>query len=90
MHVVGNDLHANCCGVLPSDVRNANRIEKMREIDAQLLGLFVTRGAISDVSGDDFHEFMENHVSALQQLCDAHPVPAEERVTKAMARYWWV
>lgn len=61
-HVIGNDLRANCCGVLPDDVRNANRIEKMREIDAQLLGLFVTRAAISDVSSDDLHEFMENHV----------------------------
>ena len=90
VHVVGNDLRVNCCGVLPSDVRNANRIEKMREIDAQLLGLFVTRAAISDVSGDDFHEFIENHVSALQRLCDAHPVPVEERVAKAMARYRWV
>lgn len=47
--VIGNDLQHNCCGVLPSDVVHANRAAKMREIDAQLCGLFVTRAAISDV-----------------------------------------
>ncbi|WP_424177145.1 hypothetical protein [Yoonia sp. TsM2_T14_4] len=86
-HVIHNDLRANCCGVLPDDVRNANRIEKMREIDAQLLGLFVTRAAISDVPSDDFHEFMDCHISALQRSCDAHPVPVNERLSKAAARY---
>lgn len=89
-HVIGNDLRANCCGVLPNNVQDANRIEKMREIDAQLLGLFVTRAAISDVISDDFHEFMENHVSALQRYCEAHPLPVDERIGKAAARYRWV
>jgi hypothetical protein len=56
--MIGNDLRANCCGVLPNDVRDANRTEKMREINRQLLGLFVTRAAISEVTGDDFHAFM--------------------------------
>jgi hypothetical protein len=89
-HVIGNDLLANCCGVLPSDVRDANRIEKMREIDAQLLGLFVTRAAISDVTSDEFDEFMESHVSALQRCSAAHPVALDERIGKAGARYRWV
>ena len=31
-NVIGNDLLTNCCGVLPNDVRDANRTEKMREI----------------------------------------------------------
>ena len=88
--VVSNDLLVNCCGVLPNDVRDANKTEKMREIDAQLLGLFVTRAAISDVASDDFCEFMENHISALQQYSDAHPVALDERIGKAGARYRWV
>jgi hypothetical protein len=88
--VIGNDLRANCCGVLPSDVRDANRAQKMREIDAQLLGLFATRAAISDVTGDDFHGFMETHVSALQRCSDEHPVAVDERIGKAAARYRWV
>jgi len=88
--VICNDLLANCCGVLPNDVRDANRDQKMHEIDAQLLGLFVTRAAISDVTGDDFHDFMESHVGTLQQVCDAHPVEVDERMGKAAARYRWV
>jgi hypothetical protein len=51
----------NCCGVLPSDVISANRISKMREIDAQLCGLFINRAAISGVQADEFEEFMESH-----------------------------
>jgi hypothetical protein len=85
--VVGTDLLVNCCGVLPNDVRDANKTEKMREIDAQLLGLFVTRAAISDVASSDFHDFMENHVSALQTYSDAHPVALDERIGKAGSRY---
>ena len=71
-------------------MRDANRTEKMREIDAQLLGLFVTRAAISDVTGNDFHDFMESHVSALQRYSDEHPVAIDERLAKAAARYRWV
>lgn len=89
-NVIGNDLRANCCGVLPNDVRDANRTEKMREIDRQLLGLFVTRAAISEVTGDDFHAFMEDHVNALQRYCDEHPVALDERIGKAATRYRWV
>ncbi|MEP3333270.1 MAG: hypothetical protein ABJO34_23245, partial [Sedimentitalea sp.] len=86
---IGNDLLQNCCGVLPSDIKEANRTEKMREIDRQLLGLFVTRAAISDVTSDGFHDFMDGHMAALQRYCDEHPVPLDERIGKAQARYRW-
>jgi hypothetical protein len=85
--VIGNDLQHNCCGVLPSDVVQANRAAKMREIDAQLCGLFVTRAAISGVPDDTFEEFMENHVTALMRICDEHPASLEERLAKVQARY---
>ena len=85
--VVANDLMVNCCGVLPTDVIQANRAAKMRELDAQLCGLFVTRAAISDVQADDFEEFMDAHVAALMRLSDEHATKLEERITKAKARY---
>lgn len=87
--VIGNDLLQNCAGVLPSDVIHANRMAKMRELDAQLSGLFITRAAISDVSADEFEEFMENHTEALMQLVKEHPVQVEERMAKVGARYRW-
>ncbi len=86
---IGNDLLQNCCGVLPSDIKEANRSDKMRKIDRQLLGLFVTRAAISDVPSDGFHDFMDSHIAALQQYCNEHPVPLDERIAKAQARYRW-
>ena len=88
-NVIGNDLLHNCAGVLPSDVIHANRMAKMRELDAQLSGLFITRAAISDVSADDFDEFMEGHVEALMRLVSEHPVQVQERIAKAGARYRW-
>lgn len=66
---------------------HANRIAKMREMDALLSGLFVTRAAISGVSADGFDEFMESHVEALARLVSEHSVSVEERIAKARGRY---
>ncbi len=85
--VIGNDLRENYAGVLPCDVVKANRMAKMRELDAQLLGLFVTRAAISGVSAEEFTEFLETHVEALERLATEHPQPIAERIAKAGARY---
>ena len=85
--VIGNDLLLNCAGVLPSDVIHANRKAKMRELDAQLSGLFITRAAISDVSADRFDEFMENHVEALERLVTENRTPLDERISKARGKY---
>ncbi len=60
--VVRSDLFGNRASVLPSDVVQANRMAKMRELDAQLVGLFITRAAISEVTAEEFTDFMEYHV----------------------------
>ncbi|SLN68761.1 hypothetical protein PEL8287_03834 [Roseovarius litorisediminis] len=85
--VIGNDLLQNCSGVLPSDVIEANRDAKMRELDAQLAGLLVTCTAIAEVSADDFDDFLENHVGALQRIVKEHPVSVSDRISKAKGRY---
>lgn len=85
--VIGNDLMRNCAGVLPSDVIQANRMAKMRELDAQLAGLFVTRAAISEVAAEEFTDFMENHIEALIRQTQEHPVPIKDRIAKAGAKY---
>ena len=85
--VVGNDLLQNCAGVLPSDVIQANRMAKMRELDAQLSGLFITRAAISDVTAEEFTDFMESHVEALTRQTQEHPVSIEDRLSRAGAKY---
>ncbi len=87
--VVACDLFDNCAGVLPSDVADANRIAKMRELDSQLAGLLVTRAAVSDVAADEFSNFLGGHIEALQQYIDEHPTLLAERLRKAAARYRW-
>nr|WP_319949046.1 hypothetical protein [uncultured Shimia sp.] len=60
---------------------------KMRELDAQLAGLFITRAAISDVSADQLDDFMETHIEALIRQTQEHPVSIEDRISKAGAKY---
>jgi hypothetical protein len=85
--VIGNDLQLNRAGVLPNDVICANRAAKMRELDALLSGLFITRAAISDVNADGFEKFMENHIETLKYLVCEHSLAVEERIAKVRARY---
>ncbi|MBR9653553.1 hypothetical protein [Thalassovita aquimarina] len=86
---IGQDLAVHCCGVQPLDVIFANRTAKMRELDQQLLGLFVTRAAISDITPDEFYGFMEQHIDALQRYSEEHPKTLEERLQKAGGKYRW-
>ncbi len=88
--VIGNDLLQNCAGVLPSDVMETNRAAKMRELDAQLAGLFVTRAAISDVTADEFNDFLEHHIEALERIVNEHTTPIDERLSKVRAKYRFV
>jgi hypothetical protein len=85
--VISNDLLLNCAGVLPSEVIHANRNAKMREMDAQILGLLISRAAMSGVSASDFDKFMENHIEALGRQVTEHKTPLEERLAKADGRY---
>ena len=85
--VINNKLLLNRTGVLPSDVIHANRAAKMREIDALLSGLFITRAAISGVSADEFEEFVGRHIETLMLLIGEHSVSIEERIAKARGRY---
>ncbi len=59
----------------------------MREMDALLSGVFITRAAISGVSANEFEEFMERHIDTLARLAGEHSVSVEERITKARGRY---
>ena len=85
--VIGTDLRHNCAGVLPCDVIQANRSAKMRELDAQLSGLLITRAAISDVSAEGFGEFVDIHIEALKRLIAEHSAPLEDRLARARGRY---
>lgn len=80
MKTIKDELYANCSGVVPSDVIEANRNAKMREQDAMIAGLFVTRASISEVSGDDFEDFMEAHVEALARVVSEHSIPEPHRI----------
>ncbi|MBW0158394.1 hypothetical protein [Sedimentimonas flavescens] len=86
---IGNDLSVYCSNIQPSDVIFANRTAKMRELDRQLLSLFVTRAAISDIQPGEFYAFMDQHTDALRRYSEEHPKTLEERLQKAGGKYRW-
>ena len=56
-------------------------------LDRQILGLFVSRAAVSDVKPAEFPDFLDSHIEALKRYSDEHPVPIDERIGKAANRY---
>lgn len=85
--VLARDLGGMRSGVVPEDVKQANRAEHMRMLDMQILGLLVSRAAAAGVGGDEFGAFMKRYVLLLREASDAHPVPVDERIAKATGRY---
>lgn len=87
VQTITQDLINNRSGVLPQDIKDANRAEHKRMLDAQILGLLVSRAATGDVNGEGFNAFLKSHLLALREMSDAHPVSVDERLAKAGARY---
>lgn len=85
--VVHRDLSDMRSGVLPDDVKTANREEHKRMLDGQALGLQVSRAAAEGVAGEDVEAFFARHVQTLKQRSREHPVPVDERLEKAAGRY---
>lgn len=84
--VIANDLYENCSGVLPSEVIETNRAEHMRMLDRQILGLLVSRAAVSEVQPHEFAELLDGHIEAIRRMSDEHPVPLAERIGKTAVR----
>jgi hypothetical protein len=85
--VVGHDLKGHRSGVVPDDVKTANREEHKRMLDMQILGLLVSRAATEGISADQATAFFKRHLTTLCDVSQTHPVPLEERLAKAADRY---
>lgn len=86
--VLGRDLASMRSGVVPHEVKTANREEHKRGLDTQLLGLLVSRAAADGIATEAaFESFAKRHLLALQTASQEHPAPVEERLAKAAGRY---
>lgn len=85
--VVATDLADMRSGVVPDEVKEANRAEHMRMLDGMILGLLVSRAAAGGVRVEGFDGFVRAHLLALRDASKAHPVPVAERLAKAEGRY---
>ncbi len=85
--VVGSDLSNMRSGVVPEDVKTANREAHKRVLDAQTLGLMISSAAAAGVEPIEIEgSFRRNHL-ALKHRSKEYPVPVEECLNKAKARY---
>lgn len=85
--VIAADLAAMRSGVVPDEVKDANRTEHMAMLDAQILGLLVSRAAAGGIPADSFDAFLKSHLFTLKDASKAHPLPIDERLAKSAARY---
>ncbi len=85
--VIESDLSGMRSGAVPDDVKEANRAEHRRMLDAQILGLMVSRAGAEGVEGEDFDAFMKRHLLTLKDASKEHSVPIDERLSKAAGRY---
>lgn len=86
-NIVAHDLRNMRSGVIPDDVKSANRAEHLRMLDGMILGLLVSRAAAEGIKDDEFNEFMKNYSIAWRKTSREHPILIEERLTKAAGRY---
>lgn len=86
-HVIARDLGDMRSGVVPDDVKEANRAEQMRMLDRQILGLLVSRAAVEGIAADDFDRFLKRHLLTLRETSKEHPAPLPERLAKSASRY---
>ena len=85
--VIARNLAPMRSGVVPADVRTANREEHKRGLDMQLLGLVVSRAAADEIRSEaEFKRFVRRHVLALESRSREHGTPVEERLGKAAGR----
>lgn len=85
--VIAADLGTMRSGVVPDEVKDANRAEHMRMLDAQILGLLVSRAAADGIVPDGFDGFVKAHLLALRDASRDHPLPIAERLAKSAGRY---
>jgi len=84
---VAQELSAMRSGAEPATVKTANREAHMRMLDGLILGLTVSRAAAESHEVEDFDAFVKRHSRNLIEHSNQHPVPIDERLTKAKARY---
>lgn len=85
--IIDADLGAMRSGVVPDEVKDANRAEHMRMLDAQILGLLVSRAAAAGITPEGFDSFVKAHLLTLRDASREHPVPIGERLAKSAGQY---
>jgi hypothetical protein len=85
--VVKGELHNIRSGVVPDDVKKANRAEHMDMLDGMILGLIISRAAAEGVKASGFEGFARLNLKKLQSRSKHHPIPLDERLAKASCKY---
>ena len=88
--VTASDLSGMRSGVVPEEVKAANRAEYMRMLDMQMLGLMVSRAVAEGIPADGFDKFVNRQVKLLRSASKNHSIGIEERMFKAGQKYKFI
>ena len=84
--VYRNELFRFRSGVIPSDVKTANRQEFKELMDMQALGIIISRAVADGVDADGFYRFLRSYAERLKVISERHLVPLEDRMKRAKSR----
>jgi len=87
VEVISKDLRELRSGVVPEEVKTANREEHQHTLDALILGLLVSRAATEGIEAENFDLFVDRHVTVLKELSHGHPTTIEDRLAKSEGKY---
>lgn len=84
---LARDMRHLKSGVAPKKFKEANRAEHIRMLDAQILGLMVSRAAAAQISEEEFDEFLQRHGQDLARASKEHRIALPERLANAAKKY---
>ena len=78
--MVEGDLSNMRSGVIPEEVKTANREEHKRMLGAQILGLLVFRAVVECIGDElqEFEKFIKQYERSIRKLSRSHHMPIGE------------
>ena len=84
--IFNSELHRYRSGVVPSEVKTANRAAFKEMMDMQALGIIISRAVAEEVDEKGFYPFLRNYVENLKVMSERHSIPLEDRIERAQRK----
>lgn len=86
-NVIKGELHNMRSGVVPDEVKKANRAEHVDMLEGMILGLLVSRAAAGGANAAEFESFVRLILKKLLARSKQCAIPLDEKLAKAGGKY---